>query len=239
MKVLIFLDKIASSTDYGGSLYFLLLPGLLWFATDNTTSTTFFFFFRLTEHSDAMKGFLIFLVFGSLGTALPSDRRRASAPCPYHHGGDSPREPLIEDSYVVELHADYSLSKHFEFIGRNLSDDAQVNHFQFMRNFNSYGVRVDEDTLHNLIRYDPGVRAVSHNKVFNPEIWYLQHGERNETAPPEHLLAKRSWPDWHVRHTYGHWSREYLQKWDSKIPSWYSWWDMVSYKCQTSEARAD
>jgi len=77
---------------------------------------------------------------------------------------------LIQDSHVVEPDTDYSLSKHFDFMGHDLSSDAHVSHFQFMRNFNSYVVRIDEDPLHNLIRYDPGVRAVSHNRVFSPKI---------------------------------------------------------------------
>jgi hypothetical protein len=52
---------------------------------------------------------------------------------------------------MVKLHEHHSLNAHFEYIGVNLSA-TNLGLFEYHDTLHLYGVRVDEETIHNLIR---------------------------------------------------------------------------------------
>lgn len=151
---------------------------------------------------------LMAVALATLSSALPN--RKRSAPCAYHKGGEDPKEPLIQDSYTVELEEGYSLKAHYEFLGFDLS--AKAEEFHYMSRLHMYRLEVDASTMHELIRFDPGVRRVSHNMVLNPEApWYHKHGEVEE-AKEEAPLRKR-WHDWYVE---THASRCQVNEWEPR-----------------------
>ena len=131
-----------------------------------------------------MKALLPLVAIGAtLSSALPSQKR--STPCPYHKGGTA-REPLLKDEYTVELNPGYTLKEHYDFIGFDLS--AKGEKFNVKNRLNMYGVKIDEDTMHNIIRYDLGVLRVSHNMVLSSEKpWYKKYAPMNETDADDGL----------------------------------------------------
>ncbi|KAK3718636.1 serine protease [Vermiconidia calcicola] len=61
----------------------------------------------------------------------------------------------ILGEYVVIFHKNYTLEQHFETIGRNFSESEGFTKFGF-----GYTASLDDTTLHDLVRHDPGVRLV-------------------------------------------------------------------------------
>jgi hypothetical protein len=81
-----------------------------------------------------------------------------------------------------------------------------------MEQLNAYGLKIDEDTLHNMIRYDPGVHRVSHNMALNPEKpWYDSWGSMNESTDSAPLKKR-----WHEYHSIYHCSVRMLNSWDKQ-----------------------
>lgn len=136
-----------------------------------------------------MKGFLpLVIISATLSSALPSQKR--STPCPYQKGGTA-REPLLKDEYTVELNPNYTLEEHYDFIGFNLSTKAEK--FHSMKALNMYRIKTDKDTMHNIIRYDPGVLQVTHNMVLSPnKAWYKSYESVNETDTDDRLQKRWS-----------------------------------------------
>jgi hypothetical protein len=156
-----------------------------------------------------MTGILSLIIFGAtLGKALPNQKR--TTPCPYHRN-ENLLEPLIKDEYIVQLRPGYSLDEHFQFVGYNLS--AESEDFDFMEQLNAYGIHIDEDTLHEKIRYDPGVRRVSHNRALNLE--QLSHNSRGHIN--ESIISTPLEKRWHTRHSLEHVSVKMLNNWDKLL----------------------
>ncbi|KAF2652970.1 subtilisin-like protein [Lophiostoma macrostomum CBS 122681] len=155
-----------------------------------------------------MKLPLLLLAIGVIGsTALPNQRR--ATPCTYHKGG-SAREPLLEDQYTVELNDGYTLEEHYEFVGFNLSAAASI--FSYRNYSNTYGIKIDEHTMHNIIRYDPGVDRVTHNMVLSSQkTWYKQYPV---TDTHKHDAPYKRWSS--MGGTY-HWSTGHINEWDRSI----------------------
>ncbi|KAF1847165.1 uncharacterized protein K460DRAFT_54515 [Cucurbitaria berberidis CBS 394.84] len=124
----------------------------------------------------------IFYTF-SIATVI----KRASDPCPYHRIDDSPGQPLIPDEYLVNLRDNYTIEQHFQFLGQNLSQTADI--FHHMPILNIYHIRIDERFMHKIIRYDPGVESVSHNMVFAPEL----HWHSDDTKPYHSNARQKRW----------------------------------------------
>jgi hypothetical protein len=71
-----------------------------------------------------------------------------------YHRCHLPNEPLVEQDYMVKLHDHHTLDAHFEHIGVNLSAK-NLGFFEYHEILHLYGVRVDEATIHDLVRSDP------------------------------------------------------------------------------------
>jgi len=93
--------------------------------------------------------------------------KRSAFPCPYY-GGGAPHELLVKDEYIVLFHDYYSLEEHNNFVGYNLSERAEK--FSYMRALNAYSLKISEDILHKLIRYNPGMEFVEHNRILNAKL---------------------------------------------------------------------
>ncbi|PVH93138.1 hypothetical protein DM02DRAFT_249177 [Periconia macrospinosa] len=96
----------------------------------------------------------------SIGSTLTLAARRV-APAVYHRD-TGPERTLIKDQYAVKLHDHHTLQAHFKHIGVNLSE-SNLGRFEYHEGLNFYVVRIDERTMHELIRYDPGVKYVQHD----------------------------------------------------------------------------
>jgi hypothetical protein len=72
---------------------------------------------------------------------------------------------VIPDSYGVLFRETYTLEEHFAFIGQNLSESARC--FDHIRLINAYHVYLDNYTLHEIVRRDPGVELVEHHAYHN------------------------------------------------------------------------
>jgi hypothetical protein len=58
---------------------------------------------------------------------------------------------MIEHEYIVKLYENHTLEAHSKHIGLNLSA-ANLELFEYREKLHFYSVRVDDDTLHNLVR---------------------------------------------------------------------------------------
>jgi hypothetical protein len=138
---------------------------------------------------------LLLLNLGGLVSGLEMARPVAARPAVYHRF-EAAHEPLIKDEYLVMLHDDHPLEDHFAFIGTNLSETAS--YFHPYSNINGYCVRVDEHTMHDRIRHDPGVRFVEHNREFNPRPdWDVETARPAKgLSPPDLERRWKVWKDW-------------------------------------------
>ncbi|KAK4497740.1 hypothetical protein PRZ48_010393 [Zasmidium cellare] len=73
----------------------------------------------------------------------------------------SNEDNVIPDRYIVHFHANHTLDDHFAFIRRNLTaEDDKFDHMEFLP---GYCTLLNNDTLHNFVRTDPGVKLVEHD----------------------------------------------------------------------------
>jgi hypothetical protein len=157
-------------------------------------------------------------ISATLSSALPS--RKRSTPCPHYKGGTA-REPLLKDEYVVELNPGYTIQEHYDFVGFDLS--AKAKNFDFKNRLNMYGVKIDENTMHNIIRYDPGVLRVSHNMVFSSEgPWYKKHTSVNETDGDDGLEKR-----WSRQGGVYHYSTGHINEWNKAFNYENEWYHTV------------
>jgi hypothetical protein len=106
-------------------------------------------------------------------------------PAPYYrHSNES---LLVADEYGVVLVENYTLDAHFEFIEVNLEQNASI--FARISVINAYRAKIDSYTVHNLIRYDPGVLYVQHDTFFEPD--WEEHSEEGVVLPPEDLKSTK------------------------------------------------
>jgi hypothetical protein len=116
-----------------------------------------------------MKAALLLAFGAALNNALPRQKRKR--PCPCYRETDNPLEPIIEGSYSVKLRPGYTLEEHFKFVGYNLSTQATM--FDYMKSINTYRLNIDENTMHNIIRYDHGVQRIFQDVAFDPQLpWF-------------------------------------------------------------------
>lgn len=100
------------------------------------------------------------MTFSILGDIVEKSSRKA----PYHRPGSN----LVPNSYIVKFHDNHTLQDHFDYLGQNLSETA--NRFRDMPGFGGYALEIDSYTLHEQIRYDPGVSRVTHNSRIKPNL---------------------------------------------------------------------
>ena len=93
-----------------------------------------------------------FLAFLQLQIVHALVRPRAPVRAPYHRPNE---DALVLNEYGVLLREGYTYPQHFEFIGMHLAQNASMYHE--LTSINGYRARLDEYTVHELIRYDPGV----------------------------------------------------------------------------------
>ncbi|KAF2231438.1 subtilisin-like protein [Viridothelium virens] len=82
----------------------------------------------------------------------------AQQPAPYQRPEGS---DLIDDNYFVRLKPGYTFDQHWTKIGMNLSQTDPD--FVDLSNMNGYAAKIDNSTLHDVIRHDPGVANVEHD----------------------------------------------------------------------------
>lgn len=109
-----------------------------------------------------------------------------------------------ENEYIVRLRDGHTIDSHFARIGRDLSRDAHM--FWPIDTLNGYRARLDDYTLHELVRYDPGVESVEHDSYGEP---ILEH-EQGQTVPiPDAQPTKLS------------------RRWAQTVHTGYHWWSVM------------
>jgi len=136
---------------------------------------------------------------------------------------------LIENEYLILLQPNHTIAAHFEVIGIDLENDQNSGFFHRLDTINGYFAKLDSHTVHDLIRFDPGVRIVEHNcqveHIFGFDVKPVEHSstEANATNAPPHV-GKRwintIFPNqgWH----------QYMVTYGKKIPYPFGYQDMVS-----------
>lgn len=74
---------------------------------------------------------------------------------PYNRG----RGGAIEGEYVVHFHEGHDLDKHFAHIGKSLGDGEGLHIHNWLP---GYRATLDDHTVHELVRRDPGVKLGMH-----------------------------------------------------------------------------
>jgi hypothetical protein len=126
--------------------------------------------------------FLSFLLLASFSFISQSSASRE--PAPYIR----PEAPLVDNSYIVALYPNHTLEAHFDFIHLNLSQTASS--FIPLPITNSYIAVLDNHTVHDLVRHDPGVRYIEHDcwlEITAPE----EHGPSYNYTAPQVGLSRR------------------------------------------------
>jgi hypothetical protein len=109
-----------------------------------------------------------------------------ASPAPYIHNFKN----LIEDEYVIGLHYNYTIEQHCQHVGINLLETGHI--IDSIPELNMYTVRIDSHTIHNSIRWDPGVDFVQHHTyVEHPEQEI--HGEEEMEIPWQGTGLIRRW----------------------------------------------
>ena len=94
----------------------------------------------------------------------------------------------IDDVYVVRLQEGHTLDAHFDNIGVDLSRTATM--FYPMRALNSYHARIDNHTIHELVRYDPGVESVCQDYYDDGEPRAFDEQGRKHIEGEQELKSK-------------------------------------------------
>jgi len=102
-----------------------------------------------------MKHFEILLFLGG-ASAFLAPRSETKAQYIMPKGAE-----LVPDEYAVKLRDNHTLKDHFENIGLNISEVAEM--FRSWDLINSYRCRINPKIMHDVIRHDPGVEHVEHN----------------------------------------------------------------------------
>ncbi|KAL9090310.1 MAG: hypothetical protein Q9165_005343 [Trypethelium subeluteriae] len=89
--------------------------------------------------------------------ASPPEDTNAQEKAPYNR----PCDQLVDNEYIVKFRPGHTLEEHFNVIGRNLTTEAE--RFRWMATFPGYSLRIDSDTIENLVRRDPEVDYVEHS----------------------------------------------------------------------------
>lgn len=124
------------------------------------------------------------VVLFSIRVLASSMKPRRAEPVPYYF---DPEENLVDDEYIVMLQKGETLDTHFERIGKNLSDTD--NTFFHLHVLNGYVAHLDQDTVHNLVRYDPGVKFVEHNRYIPEPV----DEEPDQPTDLEFDVPAKSW----------------------------------------------
>lgn len=130
-----------------------------------------------------MKLAIAFLL-ADLGLASTRMRPRDS-PAPYHNDFET---DLVDDEYIVRLEKNYTMAQHYEFVGRNLNETEPM--FHPLDTINAYFIRTDRETMHDLVRRDPGVENVEHNRRLSDTDY--------EEIPETHVSGVEQTKRWEV-----------------------------------------
>ncbi|KAI9703551.1 MAG: hypothetical protein M1820_005855 [Bogoriella megaspora] len=104
---------------------------------------------------------------------------------------------VIPDKYTVVFWPGHTLEQHFQFVGKNLSDNAQ---YQFSEYRRGYLANLDDELLHSAIRPDPGVLFVSAESTIEwADPGHQQPDEEDWTA----FLTKREYIEETIKTTCG------------------------------------
>jgi len=116
--------------------------------------------------------------------------RRSKDPAPYT---TCDKAELVKDTYIIRFHDNHTLAEHFDAIGQNLSETASM--FYDMNLLNGYHAELSEDTVHEMVRYDPGVRLVEHDHwtASDTEIEAEEVNEKPPTPPTPSGGLQRRW----------------------------------------------
>lgn len=103
------------------------------------------------------------------------------------------------------LHERHTINDHFNQIGVNLSET--IPNFAPISAINGYRARLDNHTVHNLVRLDPGVKLVEHDYHFmihHNETFQYDHTSSHDTRSPikglsrEKVVADKLWWRKHI-----------------------------------------
>jgi hypothetical protein len=91
-------------------------------------------------------------------SAITWTLRAIATQAPYLRSDDD----VLKGDYVVHFHEGHSLDKHQAHIGRSLGDAEGLRIHDWLP---GYRATLDDDTLHQLIRNDPGVKLGMYCKL--------------------------------------------------------------------------
>ena len=124
------------------------------------------------------------------GEEMTFPTRNPNAPAPLF---GLEHDTKIPNEYIVMFQPGHTLEQHYEAIGKNFSDSPRFHNLDFLP---GYAAPMDDDTLHELVRQDPGVLLVDTNRrVHLIEPTYSSEDfEANETAvSPDNMMVKRDY----------------------------------------------
>lgn len=107
--------------------------------------------------------------------------------CPYHQPDP---DRLVPNRYLVLFHDSHTLDDHLSNTGLNLQQDPNYA-FSSVRLINGYHATLNESILHDVVRFDPGVKLVEHT-TFSPPLDDPIDGEDSfQHEEPKKNLRKR------------------------------------------------
>ncbi|KAF2804002.1 uncharacterized protein BDZ99DRAFT_157646 [Mytilinidion resinicola] len=108
---------------------------------------------------------------------------------------------LLDDEYIVLLRPGYTIEADCECIGRDLQKDRSFHHLD---SINGYTAQLNSNTVHDLIRNDPGVRLVEHGfKVQNVQPVRTNSSENVDDASPR--AKSKHTKRWDIHHLQYYW----------------------------------
>jgi hypothetical protein len=128
-------------------------------------------------------------------------------PTPAEYRVGNPDRHIVNE-YFVHLHTNHTIEHHFQHIGKDLASDAEM--FHFFKHINTYAARLDADTLHNLVRNDPGIRLVEHHHLLEREE-SIQHPETVQLSGFSKLVRR-----WGRVLTYARWNYAQVALWGKR-----------------------
>jgi hypothetical protein len=109
----------------------------------------------------------------------------------------------IDDEYIVLLYPNHTLSAHFQAIGIDLEHDKNTKSFHPLDLINGYAAVLDNHTLHNIVRLDPGVEVVEHN-VEIPGLYPTETFNKSTVLADDIPNVRKRWEKTRVASAYWH-----------------------------------
>jgi hypothetical protein len=136
--------------------------------------------------------FFVFIIFIATFRVLGGRENQSSrvGQAAYHKPGPN----LVPDSYFVSFHPNHTLQDHYNYLGRNLSETASG--FVDLPGLGGYFAVLDSYTVHEEVRYDPGVSLVTHDERLKPmkvEIEGSREGVYTDDASNQGSERRAPW----------------------------------------------